>query len=54
MYATLPGSDPDAKRIVMGSHVDSVNDTEQAFFVSPKELIDLLENCRRAPQQSEK
>ncbi len=24
MYATLPGSDPDAKRIVMGSHVDSV------------------------------
>ena len=24
MYATLDGSDPDAKRIVMGSHVDSV------------------------------
>ncbi|HZK01278.1 MAG TPA: Zn-dependent hydrolase [Anaerovoracaceae bacterium] len=24
MYATIPGSDPDAKRIVMGSHVDSV------------------------------
>ena len=24
MYATSPGSDPDAKRIVMGSHVDSV------------------------------
>ena len=24
MYATLPGSDPDAKRIVMGSHADSV------------------------------
>lgn len=24
MYATLPGSDPDAKRIIMGSHVDSV------------------------------
>ncbi len=24
MYATLPGSDPAAKRIVMGSHVDSV------------------------------
>lgn len=24
MYATLPGSEPDAKRIVMGSHVDSV------------------------------
>lgn len=24
MYATLPGSHPDAKRIVMGSHVDSV------------------------------
>ena len=24
MYATLPGSDPDARRIVMGSHVDSV------------------------------
>lgn len=24
MYATLAGSDPDAKRIVMGSHVDSV------------------------------
>jgi len=24
VYATLPGSDPDAKRIVMGSHVDSV------------------------------
>ncbi len=24
MYATLEGSDPDAKRIVMGSHVDSV------------------------------
>ena len=24
MYATLPGSDPNAKRIVMGSHVDSV------------------------------
>ncbi len=24
MYATLPGSDPTAKRIVMGSHVDSV------------------------------
>ncbi|MGN1121778.1 MAG: Zn-dependent hydrolase, partial [Eubacteriales bacterium] len=24
LYATLPGSDPDAKRIVMGSHVDSV------------------------------
>ena len=25
LYATLPGSDPTAKRIVMGSHVDSVN-----------------------------
>ncbi|MCR5667179.1 MAG: Zn-dependent hydrolase [Eubacterium sp.] len=24
VYATLPGSDPDAKRIVMGSHCDSV------------------------------
>jgi len=24
MYATIPGSDPNAKRIVMGSHVDSV------------------------------
>lgn len=24
MYATLPGTDPNAKRIVMGSHVDSV------------------------------
>lgn len=24
MYATLPGTDPDAKRIVMASHVDSV------------------------------
>ena len=24
MYATIPGSDPDAKRIVMASHVDSV------------------------------
>lgn len=24
MYATVPGSDPDAKRIVMGSHCDSV------------------------------
>ncbi|MDD2216317.1 MAG: Zn-dependent hydrolase [Eubacteriales bacterium] len=24
MYATIPGSDPSAKRIVMGSHVDSV------------------------------
>lgn len=24
MYATLPGTDPDAKRIVMGSHADSV------------------------------
>ena len=24
MYATIPGSDPDAKRIVMGSHTDSV------------------------------
>jgi len=24
MYATIPGSDPDAKRIVMGSHCDSV------------------------------
>lgn len=24
IYATLPGSDPDAKRIVMGSHCDSV------------------------------
>ncbi len=24
VYATLPGSDPDAKRIVMGSHTDSV------------------------------
>ena len=24
MYATLPGSDPNAKRIVMGSHCDSV------------------------------
>lgn len=24
MYATLPGTDPDAKRIVMGSHCDSV------------------------------
>ncbi|MDC7242096.1 MAG: Zn-dependent hydrolase [Spirochaetales bacterium] len=24
MYATLPGTDPDAKRIVMGSHTDSV------------------------------
>lgn len=24
MYATLPGSDPDARRIVMASHVDSV------------------------------
>lgn len=34
--------------------IEMENDTEQAFFVSPKELIDLLENCRRAPQQSEK
>ena len=24
MYATIPGTDPDAKRIVMGSHADSV------------------------------
>ena len=24
MYATLPGTDPKAKRIVMGSHCDSV------------------------------
>ena len=24
VHATLPGSDPEAKRIVMGSHVDSV------------------------------
>ena len=24
MYATIPGSDPEAKRIVMASHVDSV------------------------------
>ena len=24
IYATIPGSDPDAKRIVMGSHCDSV------------------------------
>ena len=24
MYETIPGSDPDAKRLVMGSHVDSV------------------------------
>ena len=24
MYATLPGTDPDAKRIVMASHCDSV------------------------------
>lgn len=24
MYATIPGSDPDAKRIVMASHCDSV------------------------------
>lgn len=24
MYATIPGSDPNAKRIVMGSHCDSV------------------------------
>ena len=24
MYATIPGTDPDAKRIVMGSHCDSV------------------------------
>ena len=34
--------------------IEMESDTEQAFFVTPKELIDLLENCRRAPQQSEK
>lgn len=26
MYATIPGSDPNAKRIVMASHIDSVKD----------------------------
>lgn len=34
--------------------IEMENDTEQAFFVTPKELINLLENCRRAPQQSAK
>lgn len=34
--------------------IEMDNDREQAFFVSTKELINLLENCRRAPQQSAK
>ncbi len=34
--------------------IEMENDSEQAFFVSAKELINLLENCRRAPQQSAK
>lgn len=34
--------------------IEMENDEEKPFFVSEKDLIDLLENCRRAPQQSEK
>ncbi|MGN1340573.1 MAG: hypothetical protein ACI4WS_09805 [Oscillospiraceae bacterium] len=32
--------------------IEMENDSEMPFFVPIKELINLLENCRRAPQQS--
>ncbi len=31
--------------------IEMENDEEKPFFVPIQELIDLLENCRRAPQQ---
>ncbi len=31
--------------------IEMENDEETPFFVSTQDLIDLLENCRRAPQQ---
>ena len=31
--------------------IEMENDEEMPFFVSTQDLIDLLENCRRAPQQ---
>lgn len=31
--------------------IEMENDEEIPFFVSTQDLIDLLENCRRAPQQ---
>ena len=32
--------------------IEMENDSEKSFFVSIADLIHLLENCRRAPQQS--
>ncbi len=34
--------------------IEMENDSEQAYFVPISQLADLLENCRRAPQQSTK
>ena len=34
--------------------IEMENDNEEAFFVPIAQLTDLLENCRRAPQQSVK
>lgn len=34
--------------------IEMENDEEMPFFVSAQDLINLLENCRRAPQQSAK
>lgn len=34
--------------------IEMENDNEKAFFVPIAQLTDLLENCRRAPQQSVK
>ena len=34
--------------------IEMENDNEEAFFVPIGQLTDLLENCRRAPQQSVK
>ncbi len=31
--------------------IEMENDSEKPYFVSTKDLINLLENCRRAPQQ---
>ncbi len=34
--------------------IEMEDDSEEAFFVPISQLINLLENCRRAPQQSNK
>ena len=45
MYATLEGSDPDAKRIVMGSHVDSVkNGGNYDGILGVMSAMEVLEN----------